>query len=169
MYSDLARECANKIFSKTPPNEVYAEAVASLLLGTGATESGFTQRRQRNYSMAENSGAWGLWQTEEGSVQDNINRLKRDDLLRKNCSLFLLGHEDMSGILNTSSHCLLRMIYSWDRLAILMCRLHYFKFKAPIPKDLQGQAEYYKIYYNTMLGKGSSEKYLKDFKRYVKF
>jgi len=168
MYWELARECASKIYSKTPPNAVYVEATANLLVGTAATESGFIYRRQKGFDLTDSRGAWGLWQIEEASVKDNIERLQRDEPLRKNCSMFLLGHEDMTGILNVRSHCLLRMIYSWDKLAILMCRLHYFKFKAAIPKDFQAQAEYYKIYYNTMLGKGSPEKYMKDWNTYVK-
>jgi hypothetical protein len=40
--------------------------------------------------------------------------------------------------------------------ATVMCRVHYLRVKAPLPgaNDLSGLANYWKTYYNTKLGKG---------------
>lgn len=168
MCLDLAKECAQQVYSRSPPNEKYQQLTVELLLGTAATESHFHYRRQTVYSMRSDVGGWGLWQTEKASVEDNIYRLKLDLPLRSNCAKFLVGHDNIDGILDLPSTSLLRLIHSWDRLAILMCRLHYFKFKSPIPEGLHHQAEYYKIYYNTTDGSGSPEKYIEDWNQYVK-
>ena len=48
---------------------------------------------------------------------------------------------------------------------ILMARIHYRRVKAPLPKagDLQGQAAYWKRYYNSELGKGTVEEYMRNY------
>jgi hypothetical protein len=65
------------------------------------------------------------------------------------------------------SHGLLRMIHDWDRLAVLFARLHYIKFPEAVPRTVSGQAEYWKRYYNTVLGKGTPEKYLKHWRELI--
>lgn len=167
-YIELAQDCAESIYDTKPPNPKYVACTRDLLLGTAATESGFKARRQNNYTLVEIEGAWGLWQIEKNSVIDSLRVLKLRPALRENAANFLVGHDNIDGLLATSSECVLRLMHSWDRLAILMARLHYFKFRAPIPEGLQAQAEYYKIYFNTMAGKGSVEKYLRDWRTYVK-
>lgn len=167
-YSELCLRCAKEIYGSTPPTERYALITQYLLLGTAATESGFKARRQYGYSMSSNDGAWGIWQTEEGSVSDNIKLLKRRPDLRSRVAKFLVGHDNIDGLLVISTHCLLRLIYSWDELAVVMCRLHYLHKPPPIPDSLQAQAKYYKIYYNSMKGKGSPEKYIEDWNTHVK-
>jgi hypothetical protein len=46
-----------------------------------------------------------------------------------------------------------------------MARLHYKRVKASLPaaNDLINQAKYWKVYYNTALGKGTPEKYIQDY------
>lgn len=52
---------------------------------------------------------------------------------------------------------------------ILMARFHYLRVKEPLPKaeDSKGLAEYWKKYYNTTLGKGTVEKAIEEYKKYV--
>ena len=45
-------------------------------------------------------------------------------------------------------------------LSMVFCRLFYRLIPDPIPKDLQGRALYWKKYYNTMKGKGTSSQYI---------
>ena len=46
-------------------------------------------------------------------------------------------------------------------LSLLFCRLLYKPFSEEIPKDKLGRASYWKKYYNTKLGKGTIEHYMK--------
>ena len=46
-------------------------------------------------------------------------------------------------------------------IAICMCRFHYRRVPTAIPKTKNARAKYWKIHYNTMKGKGTTEHYLK--------
>lgn len=166
-FSALASKCAKEIYGSTPPNDNYVDRTIRLLLGTAATESHFIYRRQGGFSLDSDRGAWGIWQTELDSVSDNLKLLARRSDIRERTAKFLVGHENIDGILAMTPESVLRLVHSWDALAIVMCRLHYFHKRPPIPESLQGQAEYYKIYYNTLAGKGSPEKYIRDWNLYV--
>ncbi len=63
------------------------------------------------------------------------------------------------------------MVMSDLSLQILMARMvYYFKTKKPIPnhKDIQGLAEYWKKYYNSVFGAGTVEGAIEKYKKYVK-
>ncbi len=51
-------------------------------------------------------------------------------------------------------------------LSLLFCRLYYLLKKPPVPADLKGRAKYWKKYYNTFLGKGTANHYIKMVARY---
>jgi hypothetical protein len=166
--AELSLRCAKEIYGSIAPNTNYIDRTHRLLLGTAATESHFKYRRQGGFSFDSDKGAWGLWQTEKDSVEDNLRLLSRREDIRSRVANFLVGHENIDGLLAMNSSAVLRLIYSWDALAVVMCRLHYFHKRPPIPESLEAQAEYYKIYYNSMLGKGSPEKYIRDWNTFVK-
>ena len=46
-----------------------------------------------------------------------------------------------------------------------ICRLHYFRVKAPLPAlyDVDGRAAYWKAHYNTPLGAGTVEEFKTSF------
>ena len=159
----LCRACAHGIYATRPPTQAYGEAVARLLMGTAATESLLVYRRQGGFGFGGNRGAWGLWQTEQGSVMDGVRMLADRDALRENAARFLWGDEgdpEMDGLLAMDIPALLRLIHSWDRVAVLFARLHYLRFDDPVPRDPEGQAAYWKRYYNTVLGAGGVTGYL---------
>jgi hypothetical protein len=57
----------------------------------------------------------------------------------------------------------------WDlRLATIMCRLHYWRFKEPLPEadDIPGLSKYYKKYYNTSFGKANSTDFVLNYYTY---
>lgn len=58
------------------------------------------------------------------------------------------------------------MIYDL-RYATAMCRIHYLRVKEPIPDNLPAQAAYYKKYYNTPLGKGTEDDYIRSWYRFI--
>lgn len=53
-----------------------------------------------------------------------------------------------------------------DRLAISMARVHYLRFRSPIPGDLTGWAHYWKVHYNTPSGKGTEAEFIENYRRY---
>lgn len=48
-----------------------------------------------------------------------------------------------------------------------VCRLIYLRVSEKIPNDLAGMANYWKKYYNTSKGKGTPEKFIEAYERYV--
>jgi hypothetical protein len=62
-----------------------------------------------------------------------------------------------------------RMVYDLQ-YATAMSRLHYRRVKAPLPdnKNVEAIWEYYKKYYNTVLGKAEKETSIKHYLKYLK-
>ena len=56
-----------------------------------------------------------------------------------------------------------------DKYAAAMAGIHYMRVAAPLPKagDVIAQANYWKQYYNTSLGKGKPHEYVEKWKKYV--
>ena len=60
----------------------------------------------------------------------------------------------------------------WDlRLDIIMCRLKYLSIPEKLPafNDLDEMADYWKKYYNTPLGRGTTDEFIGNYNRYVRF
>lgn len=119
------------------------ESAINLLLGTAAQESAFgTYLRQ-----TKGGPALGVFQMEPetfAAVQD---------WSRKRYPLVIEGRYARE--------------LEWDlSLAILSARLNYIRFQGSIPEDVIGQAEYWKRHWNTYLGKGTVEQYLRNWKKY---
>ncbi len=56
----------------------------------------------------------------------------------------------------------------WNlKYSVAMCRVHYRRVRSPLPQagDIAGQAQYWKTYYNTELGKGTTQEYLDNWSR----
>lgn len=53
-------------------------------------------------------------------------------------------------------------------LSLLFCRLKYRLIPAPIPATLEGRAQYWKDHYNSALGKGTPEEYVRSARRHAK-
>ncbi len=53
--------------------------------------------------------------------------------------------------------------------ATAMARVRYWHVSAPLPKarDIEGQAEYWKAFYNTWHGKGQPQEFVRIAKRYL--
>lgn len=56
-----------------------------------------------------------------------------------------------------------------DPLAILVCRLHYYRLSAPLPaaNDIEAIWAYYKLHYNTPLGAATHDAFMACYQRYV--
>lgn len=56
----------------------------------------------------------------------------------------------------------------WNlKYSVAMCRVHYRRVRSPLPQagDVEGQAQYWKTYYNTELGKGTTQEYIDNWSR----
>ena len=127
-----------------------------LLLGTALQESGhFIYRIQRG-GRGGGPGR-GIYQIEESTVKFIYDKyLFRYPFLRlKIASLKTFTDDNMYNI-----------TYN-DSFATAIARIKYWYQPESIPKDILGQAYYWKKYYNTYRGKGQPEEYLQKWEKYV--
>lgn len=130
----------------------YATPAAErLVMGTAAAESGFAELRQRGQGPA-----MGLWQMEPATFRDLRDRyLVGRPLLRAAALRFASG-----GALAELEPDEL----AWNlRFGAVFCRLRYAMDPRALPEtdDLEGQAATWKRVYNTHLGGGTVDHYLR--------
>ena len=133
--------------------DLYSQEALDLVYKTGKVESGYKYLRQIK------GPARGLFQCEPWvSVDICKNYLEyRKDLMRKvaDATMVKLSYfvdpkeEDWDFLLETNV-----------AVQIAMCRLHYRRIPKPLPSSAEGQAEYWKKYYNSMAGRGTVEDFL---------
>lgn len=131
---------------------LYSDAAERLLLGTAAQESRFEYIHQLG-----GGPALGLWQMEPATHRDIVsNYLEyRPELASKVFRASGCAGFDANNLLKNLSY------------ACAMARVHYLRVPKALPNDLQGQAEYWKAFYNTPLGRGTIEEYIHNFERLV--
>lgn len=126
-------------------------AAVYLLCETAAAETGFG-----TFSDPTPNGAGrGLMQCDELPFKDVIGRTKKADIaaIKREFDIDL-------------------KIVEWDDLnyspllAMIVARLHYKLCPGAIPQTMRGRAEYWKKYYNSVLGKGTVEHYVEAAKRF---
>jgi len=124
---------------------LYSPAAVNLLLGTAAQESQFgTYLRQLGKGEALSA-----FQIEEITFRDLRSRM--DDICPTIRDWNFLQLE-------------------WDlRAAIVVARLKYRSIPAPLPAadNLPGLAAYWKQWYNTPLGAGTVEQFVRNYRKYV--
>jgi len=143
---------------------LHSPEAEELMIGTCAHESlGGTYLKQV-------SGiALGAWQMEPSTHNDIwksylpnqtfiVNKLIDYCKLRDS-----LGRDALTGLSRPDPNM---MIYHL-RYACAMARIHYHRKPEPIPKDLDAQALYYKLYWNTKLGKATPEQYIEHYLAFV--
>ena len=132
----------------------YVPGAAQLVLGTALTESAGLKFRTQNHG----GPARGLFQM-EGATHDDIweNFLKYRPALSKQVMKMTINGKP--GAADDLKHN--------DNYAAAMCRVHYFRTAGnaiPGHNQIRGHAKAWKRHYNTPLGKGTEEKYIKDWK-----
>lgn len=126
---------------------LYSDEACKLIYGTIAQESHLGKyRRQMVSNWDYNKHALGITQIEKNTFQ----------WLQK---IFV-------GLIPIVSKVQFIDLAYNDELAILFCRLRYRVDPRPIPKDLNGQAQYWKDIYNTKHGKGTVEEYINNYNIY---
>lgn len=134
------------------PNINRKEAV-ELLMGTCAQESHLGKYRKQ----ISGGPALGIYQMEPDTFGDIVNNyLSTKPVLKEKIM-------EVSEVRELNSKDLVNN----DRLATCMARVHYLRVKEAIPSSLDGQARYYKKYYNTYLGAATEQEYISNYKKLV--
>jgi hypothetical protein len=131
-----------------------AHEAIEILMGTWATES-----EGGKYVKQLNGGpARGIFQCEKPTFIDIINRCR---LVHRS---ILAQTANFSESISPNDFRLLEFNH---KLAVQVARLKYYLSPGTIPLDLEGQAHYYKQYYNTPLGAATVEGYIRKYHQYV--
>jgi len=128
-----------------------------LMAGTIATESHFYQRVQLNRGPAR-----GVFQIEPDTAKDiyeNYLRYKPELYKKFMDIVFYMGS---APFFIPQKDEIDKLLMLCDDYSAGIARMVYLRQRPPIPKTLEDQAAYYKLWFNTPAGKGSVEKYLRD-------
>ena len=137
---------------------LHSPSAVNLVLGTAAQET-----HMGKYLVQIGigfKGGIGIYQMEAATYQSLWNRIIIPSVsLRSKFKLFL-GYEAKPPPERMASDL-------W--LATAMTRLHYYAINSALPaaNDLPGLANYWKRWYNTALGKGTEEEFIKNYQKYV--
>lgn len=124
-----------------------------LLMGTCAQESHLGKYRKQ----IGGGPALGIYQMEPATFDDIVeNYLSFNPSLKSKIM-------EASGVRELKAGDLVNN----DKLSTCMARVHYLRVKEAIPSSLEGQARYWKKYYNTPLGAGTEEEYKSNYKNLV--
>ena len=127
--------------------DCYSDDALALVMRTGMAESWYRTLRQMG-----NGPAIGFFQVELETAQDTLDNYVayRQKLKDKLVGLGLGNDLEFSLLSNIA-------------LQVAFCRLKYRRDKHPIPSwdDIEGQAKYWKRVYNTELGAGTIEHFIK--------
>lgn len=132
-------------------------AAQNLILGTAAQESHMGQ-----YLTQVNGPALGIYQIEPATHDDLFNNFLayhvsiKDKVMALACSSYASSNlsDQLVGNLYYAT-AIIRLIY-WRTPAIL-----------PDANDIQGLANYWKQYYNTPLGAGTTDEFIANYNTYV--
>lgn len=133
--------------------DLFSEDAVALLMGTMAQESD-----HGTYLKQTKGGtALSFFSIEPEMHDDHVkNYLKSHDLLagkiKKAC-----------GVSKFDSSFLLYNI----KYAICIARVHYKRVKDPIPPSIEGKAKYWKVHYNTRMGKSTESQFIYNYKKHV--
>ncbi len=132
--------------------ELYSPEAVALILGTACVES-----QCGEYIQQINGPALGIFQIEMATFNDLMNNYLayRPELKAKLMALYCEG---MDARQNLTCNLMFQAA---------VCRLIYYRAPAPIPQNVAGMADFWKKYYNTHKGKGTPDKFLEAYKRYV--
>jgi hypothetical protein len=125
---------------------MWSESAENLLMGTAAQESHLGSQ----IKQLGGGPALGIYQCEPATHEDVAKWAKGKATF-----------EELSFDHN-------RLIYDL-RYATFICRLHYYRAPKALPEadDIEGLASYWKRFYNSSLGKGKPEEFVRNYKKYV--
>ena len=137
------------------------EAV-ELVLATGIVESRYEYIRQMGDGPARS-----FWQVEPASAVDNLAHylVHRSSLMQKCAEASLV---DLKHWQNYDEQVWADILEKNIASGIIHCRLKYWRVPKRMPNTIEGQADYWKKYYNTEGGAGDPEHFVESVKKYLR-
>ncbi len=135
--------------------KLYSPSVEELLVGTCAQESlGGT------FLVQKGGPARGIYQCEQPTYDSIWN-----DYLFYHDELRLIILRFLSYVNKPTFETIIYNLY----YATIICRLHYLRIPYNVPEknDLEGQAKFWKQYYNTPNGGGTVEQYIANYHKFI--
>lgn len=136
-----------------------SDVAINLLLGTAAQESSLGTYIVQGKTL-DNNDALGIFQQQRSGYDYIWNVIISNNVaLRTKIKLFL-GYE---GKPNFSR------LMTDHALAAIICRLFYFDVKEPLPTspEIMALALYWKRYYNTSQGAGTTQQFMSNYQKFV--
>jgi len=133
--------------------DLYSPDAVNLILGTAAQESGMGK-----YIRQLGTGpALGIFQMEPNTFKDIYqNFIHYKELLQTKI-------EDTCNVWSWVPETLEYNL----AFAICLTRVHYLRVNETLPNTIEGYAYYWKKYYNTYLGAGTEQEFIRNYKKYV--
>ena len=143
--------------------EKYASPEAvELVLATGIVESRYEYIRQMGDGPARS-----FWQVEPASAVDNLmHYLKHRKSLMGKCAEASMV--DLKHWQNYDELVWADILEKNIAAGIIHCRLKYWRVPKRMPNTVEGQAKYWKKYYNTEGGKGDPEHFIESVKKWLR-
>jgi len=134
--------------------DLYSRSATNLLLGTMAQES-----KMGTYIHQIGGPALGVYQMEPSTNLDI-----HGNFLAYNQEINTRLKELCIPSLDIHQNLMYNLGY-----ATIMTRLHYYRVAEALPDadDIEGLALYWKKYYNTEIGKGTTKEFIRNYERYV--
>lgn len=132
----------------------HSDAAENLLMGTWAHESAGGE-----YIKQVKGPACGIFQIEPPTAHSIINNFV---LFRPSFKAFVAKY--------TTEQTIDEQLVTNLALQVIIARLVYYPKTQPLPAadNIRALAEYWKAHYNTAIGKGTVDKFMADYDRYVR-
>jgi len=127
---------------------MFSLQAENLLMGTAAVESDLGTF----LTQLGGGQAFGIYQMEVRTARDIIRYVEQRSKLVELVSF-------PEGVWGMDYSELRRKLILDLEFATILCRLHYWRVPEPLPSDIKGLANYWKVHYNTYLGKGTVERF----------
>tara|TARA_Y100000593_G_C4296180_1_gene330774 strand:+ start:1494 stop:1979 length:486 start_codon:yes stop_codon:yes gene_type:complete len=133
---------------------MWSQEAEELVFLTGMVESGYDYIYQIGSGIARS-----FWQVESATAKDCIDNylVYRKKKLEKVCEVM---HIEPDTLLEMSDEDLKHLLWGNIVAGIVFCRIKYWRVPKRIPVDLEGMASYWKTYYNTEGGAGTTAHFL---------
>ena len=146
-------------------SNMWSEAAENLVLGTGVQESLLAWVKQRGPGPA-----LGFYQMEPATADDICHRFlaTRSDMATSLAKATWPHTSSPPAYSHLNAKDIARLLVEDLRFATIMCRLRYWMMPAPLPaaNDIDSLAQYWKRYYNTVLGSGKAVEWADKYRRF---
>ena len=145
--------------------DMWSEAAENLVLGTAVQESILAWVKQRGAGPA-----LGFYQMEPATADDICRRYlsTRSELAVRLAKATWPHCRTPTAYSHLDAKDIARLLVEDLRFATIMCRLRYWMMPAPLPaaSDVDSLAQYWKKYYNTVLGSGKAVEWAEKYRRF---